>query len=336
MLHKKVKPVILSLILFLFSLLTVGCPPAQEPAPQEPAPQPQEAQEIDITELVTQWVESGHSNITLYAAERDGCVACHDGGAFAQQLTEVAQLERDFHVATDCRACHTGRGSELLQAGTVSIPTQENVEAGTGAQCLACHNERRAPDINDERRAAPHPSSQAGVFTGTGGIRAANFDYQEESPHNQIDNSCVSCHMTPVDAGWASHTFAVDNAEAACGDCHRDITDVNLAAGADYDGDGDAKGFQDEVAGLLSLLEEAISKEINGGSFEAGGGVIKFTNGAGNEIQVPNEVYQAAYNHTLVAQDGSLGLHNPIFVVQLLQQSYRELTGKDVPDADIQ
>lgn len=31
---------------------------------------------------------------------------------------------------------------------------------------------------------------------------------------------------------------------------------------------------------------------------------------------------------TLVAQDGSLGLHNPIFVVQLLQQSYRELTGE--------
>lgn len=75
MLHKKIKPIVLSLILFLFSLLSVGCPPAQEPAPQEPAPQPQEAQEIDITELVTQWVESGHSNITLYAAERDGCVA---------------------------------------------------------------------------------------------------------------------------------------------------------------------------------------------------------------------------------------------------------------------
>ncbi|WP_156946380.1 hypothetical protein [Desulfitibacter alkalitolerans] len=39
---------------------------------------------------------------------------------------------------------------------------------------------------------------------------------------------------------------------------------------------------------------------------------------------------------TLVAQDGSLGLHNPIFAVQLLQQSYSQLTGEDVPDADIQ
>ncbi len=319
----------------MFALFAVGCPPAEEPAPQEPEPQPQETQEIDPSELVGQWVESNHSNIVLTAAERDDCVVCHDGGAFAEQITVVGELEREFHVSTDCRACHTGHGNDLMQAGTVSIPTQENFEAGTGAQCLACHNERRVPDIDDERRSAPHYSSQGGVYTGTGGIRATDFDYST-STHTEIENTCNACHMTPTEAGWASHTFAVDNVEAACGDCHKDITDVNLAANADYDGDGEAAGFQDEIEGLLSMIEEAISEAIDGGSFQTGGGAIQFSDAAGNEIQAPNEVYQAAYNHVLVTNDGSLGVHNPIFVVQLLQQSYLELTGEDVPGAEIQ
>lgn len=329
------KPVVLIIILFMFTIFSVGCPANEEPAPQEPAPQPQETQEIDVSELVGQWVESTHSNIVLTAAERDDCVICHDGGAFAQQITVLAELEREFNVSTDCRACHIGHGNDLLQAGTVSIPTQEDVEAGTGAQCLACHNERRVPDIDDERRSAPHYSSQAGVYTGSGGIRATDFDY-DTSSHTEIENTCVGCHMTPTEEGWASHTFAVDDVEAACGECHKDITDINLEANEDYDGDGNAKGFQDEIAGLLVILEEAISEAIDGGSFETGGGAILFTDAAGAELQVPNEVYQAAYNHVLVTNDGSLGIHNPIFVVQLLQQSYSNLTGEDVPGAGIQ
>jgi len=337
LIHRKVKPVVLILILFMFMLLAVGCPPAEEPAPQDPEPQqPQEeAQNIDPSELVGQWVGSNHSNIVLSPAERDNCVVCHDGGAFAEQITEIDQLEREFPVSTDCRACHTGQGNELMQSGTVSIPSQENVEAGTGAQCLACHNERKNPTIDDEDRPAPHYSSQAGIYTGTGGIMAEDFDY-ETSSHFEIENTCNACHMTPTEDGWQSHTFAVDNLEAACGDCHRDITDVNLEANADYDGNGEATGFQDETEGLLTLLEEAISESIDGGSFESSHGSVVFTDEAGNEIQAPNEAYQAAFNYMLVSNDGSLGIHNPIFVVQLLQQSYSELTGEDVPDADIQ
>jgi nitrate/TMAO reductase-like tetraheme cytochrome c subunit len=284
---------------------------------------------------VGQWVESGHSNILLFPAQRDGCVSCHDGGAFALEQTEQAELERDFFIAIDCRACHTGRGVELMEAGTVSIPTAENVAAGTGAQCLACHNERRAPNIEDENRSAPHNSSQAGVFTATGGIRVEGVDYGSTTAHVNIDNTCVGCHMTVGEGGFQSHTFRVDDVQASCGDCHQDIQNVNLQARNDYDGDGETKGFQDEVEGLLNLLEAAIADELDDGTFEVGGGRIQFKDAAGEDVEVPNEVYLAAYNHTLVTNDGSFGIHNPLFTLQLLQSSYRALTGEDVPDAEI-
>lgn len=320
------------LMIVMVAFVASGCPRGAQPAPT-PAPGDGQQEDIDISALVGQWVDSNHANILLLPAQRDGCVVCHDGGAFAGQLTEQAAIERDFFIAIDCRACHTGNGQELMESGTVSIPTAENVQAGTGAQCLACHNERRVPDIADENRSAPHYSSQAGVYTATGGIRVEGFDYGSTTAHAQVENTCVRCHMTEGAQEFASHTFQVDNVAAACGECHENIETANLPAKNDYDGDGETKGFQEEVAGLLDLLEEAILAELDGGSIELGGGQIQFKDTSGEIVQVEDEVYLAAYNHTLVSQDGSLGVHNPMFVVQLLQQSYKALTGEDVPGA---
>ncbi|MBS3898498.1 MAG: ammonia-forming cytochrome c nitrite reductase subunit c552 [Dethiobacter sp.] len=307
-----------------------GCPPRNE----VPPPPNGAREEIDISALVEQWVESAHSNILLLPAQRDNCVACHDGGAFAGKLNEVAAIERDFFVSIDCRACHSGQGTELLAAGTIDLPTAEGVGGGSGAQCMACHNSRRTPDINNPERPAPHYSSQADVFTASGGLRAEGFDYGSTTAHSELTNSCVDCHMVRGEGGFREHTFRIADVQAACGQCHQNITTINLPARSDYDGDGAQEGFQDEVTGLLSVLMEAIGTATDGGSFASEGGRIQFTDAAGAPIaEVPNEVYQAAFNHLLVSQDGSLGVHNPIYTVQLLQQAYRVLTGNDVPNA---
>lgn len=323
------------LIVLLVAVVASGCPRDTTPAPSPAPGNGQDREDIDISALVGQWVDSPHANILLYPAQRDGCVVCHDGGAFAGQVTEQAEIERDFFISVDCRACHTGRGQELMESGTVAIPTAESVQAGRGAQCFACHNERRQPNIADEGRSSPHYSSQAGVYTATGGIRVEGFDYGSTTAHAQVENTCVRCHMTEGDQDFASHTFRVENVQAACGQCHENIQTVNLEARNDYDGDGETKGIQEEVAGLLDILEEAIGEALDGGSLEFGGGAIQFLNAAGEEIEVEDEVYLAAYNHTLVSYDGSLGVHNPMFTVQLLQQSYKALTGEDVPGAEI-
>lgn len=296
----------------------------------------EQAGALDINALTAQWAESPHSNILLAPAQRDGCVVCHDGGAFAENQTEVAAIERDFFVSIDCRACHTGQGAELMAAGRVDIPTAENAAGGTGALCMFCHNSRKAPKLDDEQRTAPHYSSQADLVSGSGGLRLEGFDYKNTDAHVKLENSCVDCHLTQTAEGFASHSFEFDNVEAACARCHQQITDENLPAAGDYDGDGDKEGFQTEVEGLLTPLQEAVTAELAGGSFASDHGKIVFKDQEGTELaKVPDELYQAAYNYLLVSSDGSLGIHNPALTVQLLQQSYKALTGQNVPQAEI-
>lgn len=43
----------------------------------------------------------------------------------------------------------------------------------------------------------------------------------------------------------------------------------------------------------------------------------------------------AIFNYMTVEHEGSFGIHNTARAVQLLQASYRDLTGEDVPGADL-
>ena len=108
------------LMIVMVAFVASGCPRGAQPAPT-PAPGDGQQEDIDISALVGQWVDSNHANILLLPAQRDGCVVCHDGGAFAGQLTEQAAIERDFFIAIDCRACHTGNGQELMEIGRAHV-----------------------------------------------------------------------------------------------------------------------------------------------------------------------------------------------------------------------
>ncbi len=344
-------PLCLLVLLTLLIAFTAGCPartPEEDNDDAAPPPTNGGAAEIDINSLTAQWDDSGHALNLPNPSGRDGCILCHDGHGFSQQIDAMADIPAGRKVgegedavattATDCAACHTGYGQELMEAGTVSIPTAEDVSSGLGALCMACHNARREPDIADARRSSPHSSSQADVFTATGGIRLEDFDVGSTGAHVNLENACVACHMPEDPAGFAYHGFDMpqDFVGQSCSQCHSGITDFNMTAGGDYDGDGQAAGFQDEVQGLLSLLEEAISEELEGASFASRGGAFVFTDANDNPIEdIPDEVYLATYNWYLISTDGSLGIHNPAFTISLLQQSYQALTGEEVPNADL-
>lgn len=334
-----------SLVHFLFIvvlavtfLAAAGCPPRTAPNG--------EGQKIDFSALTGQWDESRHALILPYPNGRDGCILCHDGYAFAQQIETRAALpegrrvgEGDNMVAVtsiNCAACHTGNALELISSRTVSIPTAANVAGGTGALCMACHNSRRAPSIDDARRSSPHPSAQADVVTGTGGMRINNISVGSTAAHAGVENTCNGCHMPEDPGNFAYHGFTMseDFIDQTCGGCHRGAATFNLTAGGDYDGDGQKEGFQDEVAGLLALLKDAAGAALNGGGFTSQGGAFVFTDADNNPIEnVEPEVYAAAYNWYLVTSDGSLGVHNPTFTIQLLQRTYNALTGENVPNA---
>ena len=107
----------------------------------------------------------------------------------------------------------------------------------------------------------------------------------------------------------------------ACTTCHAGLTSVNRTANGDYDGDGVREGIQDEVRGLLDL----------GGALlpPLGDPAVVVT------ADYNSEQLKAAYNYMLVLEDKSLGVHNSMYLVQLLQSSYHALAGTDVPGAQL-
>jgi hypothetical protein len=97
---------------------------------------------------------------------------------------------------------------------------------------------------------------------------------------------------------------------------------------ADFDGNGQIQGIQTEVDGLLELLEEALiadglAIDDTTDIFGALGDITKST----------VKQRTAGYNLAFVEEDKSHGVHNPDYAIQLLQQSYKHLTGNDVPGA---
>lgn len=287
--------------------------------------------------IIEDWTASRHAVPIVFAAEEEDCVLCHDARAFAQGISNPTSLDATFGayvVATDCRACHTGAALEVLRSGeTTLVTTSTPVQAGTGSLCLRCHRDRRPPNVQDERRSAPHASVQGGVWTGTTGIRSAAMQVGSTRRHVSIRNGCVACHMTEKD-GVASHTFEPGDARTICARCHEGATDYDLEAGGDYDGDGSPEIFQQEVEGLLTLVSTTAAREMQATEVTATGGRIVFMNGETTvTASIPDDVYTAAFNWAAIEHDGSRGIHNPQFTVDLLQESYRVLTGNAIPNA---
>jgi hypothetical protein len=295
-----------------------------------------------VQSIISDWSESTHAVPVTFAAQEAPCTGCHDGRGFAMGVTDPKSFDASspfgpYVVATDCRACHTGKGAELLKSGEVTTPVNTTpIKAGAGALCIGCHRERAIPPSSAPTPAeAPHPSVQAPVLLAYGGIRQPGVNYGSTTKHTEVKNLCVGCHMTDNAEGVASHTFMPGEPSKICGECHQGVTDFNRKAAADYDGNGQVQGIQDEVTGLLGKLNAATAKAMGAATLMQSQGQIVFKGSSGTTVTapIPNKVWQAAYNWALITNDKSLGVHNPQFTVTLLQQSYKTLTGMAVPNS---
>ncbi|HBF13059.1 MAG TPA: hypothetical protein DDW49_06695 [Deltaproteobacteria bacterium] len=152
---------------------------------------------------------------------------------------------------------------------------------------------------------------------------------------------------------------------SACTACHVSLTDFNRTARADYDGDGSLEGIQDEVKGLLlnlttllkSLDTDNIKQVAAGGTSQGtteSGGVISVdtlawagTKSSGlteanscsagaptggrnayqqcNFLDADDALKRAMWNYNMIVRDGSLGIHNAAYTVQVLQGTYKAL-----------
>ena len=95
-------------------------------------------------------------------------------------------------------------------------------------------------------------------------------------------------------------------------------------APADYDGNGKIETVEQEVQGLYERLLNAkgtgLLQTMNNPIYDAKGKFVE-----NNKTQYPVEVVGALYNYKFVKEDGSKGIHNTTYAVQLLMDSIKSL-----------
>jgi len=292
-----------------------------------------------------------------------GCSTCHDPHSNANpwQLRVVSkpvalpfEITKDVGLSATCFECHNSR-TDPAKAVNGSFP-----HYSSAAELLS--------DTGGVTYGKTAPNSPHGMMVGAAPIpnpaaaddpEAAKFLFSAtDDTKGNIPGPCVVCHQWPgitdkADPNYekvGGHSFSTTSPDgkfdytAACKSCHGDQKTFDFTAKADYDGNGKVEGVQDEVKGLLNVLWGALEKA---GMKKVDTGYPYATLPKGKDGKTDPKISNAWYNFRIVygvmwgtdTGDGNQGaaqaVHNFKRSAWLLQQSYKDLTGNDVPKATL-
>jgi hypothetical protein len=307
----------------------------------------------------TQYLTSGHRNLPDASySNGDGCQRCHTNEGFIEYAT-TGKVDPKGLVSNPsevgCFTCHAPheRGDfSLRKMDAVKLANGAVFDKGKANLCASCHQARVTP--KDEVRARPivaapwgaHHGPQSDMLLGTNAYEFTGKAYSK-SPHAVLPNAnCVTCHMTQPAQRYAlaptigGHSFRlagevheapmVNVAGCMTSGCHAAMSQVagkelfNVRASADFDGDGRIETVQEEVSGLLEKLLNkqgtGLLQKAKNPLYDAKGNFI-----LNNKTEQPVEIVAALYNYKFVLEDGSRGVHNTRYAVQLLMDSIKAL-----------
>lgn len=307
-----------------------------------------------------QWENSHHSepvwsnsfvrNFTDYGL--NSCYRCHDGKAFVNftkgipfESSAAQGYSRTNQTAKTCQTCHDPHSMELRQAPASSDTltggfNYSSIEFGKGKVCVNCHKYRRdGPTYTATTR--PTSLSYNGHYLGATDVilgKGANtygYSIPNSVGHRLVENSCVGCHMSATtDTGTVArdkigqHSWSMSYTDPAtsitydnvtgCVSCHSGITKFkDIIASYDYDGNGTTEAFMDEVEGLLKKLVKSLPP-VGLDSIS-----VALINASPDSLRLR----QALFNYNYIKYGAAHGVHNPKYVVGLLQRSITTITG---------
>jgi formate-dependent nitrite reductase cytochrome c552 subunit len=306
---------------------------------------------------IDEWMEAGHSGIDDHVAEYfsegarlNACGKCHSGDMFymstimgetvaddALEGTPVEQLN-----AIECAICHdphmqTGNAPEVedgrdfqLRFPEVANPTPTNTS--NAAQdtsrfniCGQCHHSRGRDWTSTSR--SVHHSIQANVYTGEMPLPPGPgpdetpevLVFSRVSVHAFATEQCATCHMYRQDfqseeaPAIAGHTFEVNYTSCATAGCHPSGTQAENARGV----------LVAEIQGRLDAVKAALDAWGNWEYASEDGALpeeddCEAPDCTVSQADIPNDILKARYLYYYALNDGSLGIHNPAYVRDML------------------
>jgi hypothetical protein len=269
------------------------------------------------------------------------CVVCHDPHA---TNSVPAQLRNPLNSTNDFQLLSSDLAS--VNAFTNKYYSNTNINL-----CAQCHNDRGAAWTDTSR--APHNSPQYNYLLGSVGEFQSGSATFNPGPHSglpssangsisgtfYLTNQCADCHLQPDAAPATTHSHKFTATYVVCSNCHD-----GHAAQAFF-----TPYLSNQVASVISGLNRwantkaPASLHTNGvvaWEYTTPGGLTWTNNASGNvqswtlsvppnftgpnasgqallQTNYPN-IMKARFDLYLVLNDGSFGVHNPFYALNLL------------------
>lgn len=280
---------------------------------------------------MVQFAESVHALGTYYTRGGE-CAACHSNEGFLARkgYTSVSQLSSfiaEENTPISCYTCHNihanGDASDLSLTFTAQVTetilgsTSPDITSisfpsyGDGNICLQCHQARDRGNVPSLESTAdvtlnvywgPHYGAQGQIFLSEGAVEVGTGYPTTGSGHASISDACISCHMHNGD-----HRMTVNY--DACLTCHTS---------------GNAEAITDNIKIEIQNKLFTLGSGLEGlGAMEAeydtdGITVIGYSPLA---VTVSADIAKLVWNYQIITEDHSLGVHNPIYIRKVLNNS---------------
>jgi hypothetical protein len=271
------------------------------------------------------------------------CIRCHDAKGYINftngLTTNTTGMPAADHVVISCATCHDPHGNNNVAslrptpAGSDTLGNGFSYTSfgGLGQTCMNCHKARRNGNTYtatppNNAHWGPHHSVQTDMLFAE---NAVDFGTPFISGNHKfaVGNTCVTCHMTAtVDTGNVNrdkvggHSMKLYNPETgyyhltSCVPCHGQKNSIHdFMAAFDHDGDGTIESIPAELEGLEKILVKSLPP--------AGQDTIIWS-----QVTEPNQI-KAYWNYMMIAYDGSKGMHNPRYAMDVLTKSILAIGG---------
>ncbi len=231
------------------------------------------------------------------------------GPTYTNQLRNPLASLQDYHIT-----------------GSFATNYNPNINA-----CAQCHNDRGAVWTSTDRE--PHHSLQYNLLLGTVGGLGTNNAPGFPGTHVYVEKQCAGCHVqmtnsvSPGQPSLAGHKFEV-NTYGTCGQCHNpatasglvDFLQMQVRSNPDGWGIYQVKALLDQWATNVAPAQLRTNYGVLSWEYSNPGSLSTGVSGPKSNEQslIPTAIKQARFDLYLAYNDGSFGVHNPLYVINLL------------------